>query len=272
MMSRFYSSCRLKFQSARHMVLRMNLTIIGLGEAEAPLLRAVGAELGRYGISFRVVTGPQLAGLKTTICGSRFLVDEMPVAGVLTHDLAGLDFSGSDPLDDQAFFNAELRATWLAGMNLASVLAINRYPASAWHNQQSFREVMREAEIPVASFPFAGEGGWQAESDWLPYAADPPVEAFNTSMHSYLGSAMTLDQPVANGLWICGELISGSSTTDARDTAHCLDSVGIRIVEISTDVDGRVFSVNPRPDIRDPGLLKRAAVLISNLFRAHLHH
>jgi hypothetical protein len=278
-MSRFYNDVAILqllpvdiLKRAAHGAL-MNATIIGLGEPETPLLSAVGAELGLQGINFRVVTTAQLPDLKASICGSRFFVDGVPVAGVLTHDLAGLDLSCSDPLDDQAFFNAELRAIWLAGMNLASVLAINRYPSSAWYDQHSFvRGLMREADIPVASFQFGGDAAWQRESDWLPDTEDQRLGAFDTGMHSYLGSALALEQPVANGLWICGELISGSATRYARDAARCLDSVGMRIVEISTDEEGKVSSVDPQPNIWDPYLLERAAALVSNCFRAHLHH
>jgi hypothetical protein len=71
---------------------------------------------------------------------------------------------------------------------------------------------------------------------------------------------------------VCGRVITGAAYPSIVTTMELLDAAGVRIAEISTDVEGRVLSVNTFPVITQAGSLEQAVEHIVAAYRTHLHH
>ena len=68
-----------------------------------------------------------------------------------------LTFSDEFEVSDQPFCDAEIRAIWLAALNLDSVLAVNKYDAMTWFEGSSWpvwRRKVIHVGIPVSKFLF----------------------------------------------------------------------------------------------------------------------
>jgi hypothetical protein len=249
--------------------------VICIREPGDELADAVGTELEERGICFRAIELAELGEVGIRIRGSACSIDGVPVAGVLSRGLPNLNIASRFGLLDQPFCNSELGAAWLAVLNLPSVLAINRYTAGMWYEHlhwQSFRGLLKEANIPTCTLTFGGDGCNEQGVRWLSYVSSEPVSTVNPTVHAHLGSALTLSQSASSALWVCGKRIHGAAGDNAEAAARYLNKMGVALVEIWTEPDGSIFLVNPQPSISDPRLLGRAATLISNSFYVHLHH
>ena len=144
-----------------------------------------------------------------------------------------------------------------------------------WYNQLRwpvFRWLLRKAMITGSSFHFGGSDPKLRATQWLPYLNARPLTAFDPKVHAVMGSALTAAQPEHAYILVCGTFLGGDGLGEAEQAARQLDRLGIRLAEICTDHDGKIFSVNPQPSISDPILVGQAAALISNAFHAHLHY
>jgi hypothetical protein len=226
-------------------------------------------------IRFRSFNSGSLGDLRIQLGNAGLIVEGAPVGGILWRVFPQTNLSASYPLNDQPFCTAEVGATWLAALNLESVLAINRYSPLMWYNQlrwPAFRWLLHKAKITVSSLHFGSSDPKLGAALWLPYLSGRPLTPFDAEVHAVMGSALTVAQPAHAYILVCGTFLGEDGVGEAEQAARQLDRLGICLAEIRTDHDGKIFSVNPQPSISDPILVDQAAALISNAFHAHLHH
>jgi hypothetical protein len=181
-------------------------------------------------------------------------------------------FSVGFDAEDQPFCNSEIGAAWLAALNLDSVLAVNRYDATAWFEGLGWpvwRRWLAAAGVPLSPFAF-GDAGAEDLDGWHPYATGLREALPPASTRRILGAAFTASLSAATVLAVAGVPPRDEMSAAIREAARVLDACGLRIAEIGADAEGRVLAVNPQPSISDEAL-SPVVRRLAELYHAHLH-
>jgi hypothetical protein len=247
--------------------------IIIIGNDTDRLADAVTTKLTIRGI-WALQIGPGVLGdLSVSLSGDTFRVEGRRVGGVFFRAFPDTGFSLSYDLEDQPFCDAEVGATWLAAMQLDSVLAINRYDATAWFEGliwPVWRRRLVAAAVPVSRLAIgdvAAGDGWA----WYPYCTGLPEALPSLETRRVLGAALTPEPSAEESLTVDGIVAAGATTAGVLAAARALADGGLRIAKIVTDGKGRVLSVNPHPCIVEDEILGRVTDLLVDLYYAHLH-
>lgn len=202
-----------------------------------------------------------------------FYVNRQLVTGILFRSVPDTTFSEGFALADRRFCDAEIRAVWLAALNLKTILAVNRYDAVAWFegtNWPIWRRRLLEAEIPVSPFYF---GNHLQESNiyWYPYLSTENRPAPGAVTKRMLAPALTQNKPFQENLIVWGNVVFDSNQPYMTDVAKLLENAGIRIALVSTDSNGHILSINTQPMLANKKITNEAAQIIVDGFYDHLY-
>lgn len=202
-----------------------------------------------------------------------FLLDQQPVAGILFRAYPDASFSEGFEVEDSLFCNAELSATWLAAINLRSVLAINGYDAMAWFEGLRWtiwRQRLLGAGIAVSPFMF-GSSPSQQRSMWYTYAgAWIADQGEYGDVHQILGSAISPSQHKQASLIVGGSVTDGEQSAAVSDTAAVLSKYGVTVARICTDEEDRILAVDTLPLLAEQHVIERSARVLVELYHDHL--
>jgi len=214
-----------------------------------------------------------LNSLRVNMQDESFIVEDLEIFGILFRVSSDSNFSEGFVEEDRSFCDFEIKAAWLAALHLHSLKAVNRYNALSWFegiHWPVWRRMLIEEGIPVSSFRF-GDPLAKNPYSWYPYLSFNPRPVPSTATCKTLGAATTSNSQEQVNLFVCGEILFGKPNTAAIAAAELLEKEGVLIVEITTDLDQNILSVNSTPIIKDVEVVKRATHLIGDLFLAHLH-
>jgi hypothetical protein len=246
--------------------------VVIIGDESDSLSMMVAHELQQRKVPVTHFLPSSLANRRVRIRHDSFTVDGQPARGVLWRCVPGATFSADFISEDRSFCDAEVRATWLCAMNLSSVLAVNHYDAAAWFEGPGWtiwRRRLLKAGVPVSSFSYGATespDGWA----WFPYNAFHGREAPRSASRRTLGTALSRRTVKQRSLIVCGEVMTGESSSAVVTAVGVLNRAGIQIAEAATDLEGRILTVNTEPNILDSALAQRASRRIVELYAAHL--
>lgn len=241
----------------------------GLGEAVARALEERGRPVVR-------AEPDRLAELPATLADGTFRLDGRPVGAILFRAPPNAAFSDGFVDEDRGFCDAEARAVWLAAMHLGDVLALNRLPPWAWFGSAGWadwRRAMAAAHVPVAPFTFgapADDSGRRSPGYWYTYGGTRPQPAPGAATRRALGAALTAEPRAHTCLAVCGRVVAGDPPPAGGELVERLRGLGLEIVSLSADLQGRVLALDPLPSIRQGGAVERAATLLEKRIDAHL--
>jgi hypothetical protein len=176
-------------------------------------------------------------------------------------------------VSDQPFCDAEIRAIWLAALNLDSILAVNKYDAVAWFeglNWPVWRRKLIHAGIPVSKFWF-GDTTLRTSCVWYPYTSQEARPAPGYHAKRVLGSALTESTLIQKSLIIGKDIVAGKQTRSILSTAELLADAGVCIAEVATDAYDNIVTVNTQPTISDVHIENLVSYQIAEMYHAHLH-
>jgi hypothetical protein len=247
--------------------------IVVVSDETDPLSTEFATTLRGQGTDMIHVHAGALAGLKVSLQNESFFVNAHLVRGILFRASLDSTFSETFSAEDRSFCDTEVMATWLAALNLDSILAVNRYDAAEWFEGArwpAWRRRLVEADIPVSPFAF-GDTPVDASWSWYPYTSTRASRAPGIASRRVLGSAVTQSMQKQVSLAVCNVVIAGEASPTVLDTAKLLDDTGVRIAEIATDHDGRVLLVNTEPQIMETKILEHAKHLLIGAYNEDMH-
>jgi hypothetical protein len=249
-----------------------HLGVAIVSEVTDSLAKAVATSLKVQGVWTEEILPAALGDVRIVLRDDSLFVNGGRMGGIFFRASSDSNFSQGFVTEDRSFSDAEVRATWLAALNLQSIVAINRYDATAWFEGLRWtvwRRKLLQAGIPVCDFTF---GDVQTEHNvfWHPYTSDVSQSAPERSICRVLGSAISPSDAKHVSFAVCNQIISGCPKANLLATVRALSDVGVGLAEITTDSDDRILSVNPQPIILEPECLKRAVDLIVGFYYAHL--
>jgi hypothetical protein len=212
-----------------------------------------------------------LADLKVTLEPDRFLVEGRQVSGILFRATPDSRFSDSFSSEERPFVDAEIRAVWLAAMQIESILAINRHDAGSWFEGSGWsvwRRRLIEQGVPVSRFWFGDDGAgddWQWHLHSLPSVRPAPGRKTRRA----LAAPVTGSVAHQTTLLVDDLLLPGSPQPASAKTADLLRSWGIRLAGIVSDDEGKVLSVDTLPHPQMPDI-EHVVCILAEKFRAHL--
>lgn len=248
-------------------------SVVVISHSEDKLSSLITAILHTQGIRVLSILPGSLGSRQISLQGDLLCIDSWPIGGVLFRVSPESTFSDEFEVSDQPFCDAEIRAIWLAAINLDSVLAVNKYDAMTWFEGLGWpvwRRKVIHVGIPVSKFLF-GDASLQTSHVWYPYTSQQarPVPGYHTKR--VLGSALTESTSVQNSLIVGKDIVAGKQTRSIRATAELLADAGIWIAEIATDFNDNILTVNTLPTIYDIPIENLVSQRIAEMFHAHLH-
>jgi hypothetical protein len=248
-------------------------SIVVISHSEDELSALITAILRKQGTRVMHIVPGALGSSQISLQGDVFLIDGWPISGVLFRASPESIFSDEFEASDQSFCDAEIRAVWLAALNLDVILAVNKYDAMTWFEGLGWpiwRRRLIDAGIPVSKFLF-GDTTLQTLRVWYPYTRQEgrPVPGDNT--RRILGSALTVSTSIQNSLIIGKDIVAGRQAHSIQAAADLLADSGISIAEITTDVNDNILTVNTLPTISNVQIGNMVSHRVAEMFHAHLH-
>lgn len=199
------------------------------------------------------------------------MLDSQRVSGILFRSTPEIAFSEDFAVADRAFCDAEVRAIWLAAMQLDSVCAINRYDPSAWFEGAGWpvwRQRLIAGGVPVSLFAF---GGSVVKARWYPYQSYDHQALPGPGAAKIFGAAVTDALPEERALIVDGKILAGELPASAVSTPRVLAESGIRFAEVIADSAGRVLSVDTNPRITDISVASTVSTYLARMFHDYLY-
>jgi hypothetical protein len=238
---------------------------------------AIGAAcreaLQARGVTVRSIPPALLGEARLALAPSQFRFEGMPVRGLLLRTPPCFPVSARFDSADQAFADSEIGATLLAAASLSSLIAVNRFDATAWFENgrwSVWHQRLEVAGVPVTTFEAgpdpAGDGGW-----WHPHttftAIAPPAPA---AMAAFTGLTTTA---VAGATYLAvgGNPIDPVAPPTVFRTAAVLEREGLAFAAITVDQDGAIHKINPFPEAADPAEAARAGQALAEHIHGHWH-
>ncbi len=236
------------------------------------LADAVAAQMQARGSVVRQLAPSALAGMRLTLAGDVFLIDDHPVAGALFRVAPDTTFSRGFRVEDQAFCDAEVGAVWLAATHLDSVLAINQYDAVAWYEGAGWsvwRRRLLQSGLPLSAFAF-GNAAVQGSAFWYPYSTNTVRADPDQVVQRVMACARSSHVGQQTSIVVCKQVITGLRLPDVLLAAEHLAEAGVLIAAITTDADDRLLVVDSQPFVLDIAAAERAAASLVDAYDAHL--
>jgi hypothetical protein len=252
--------------------------VVAVCEDDDPLAGALLRVVASRGAVTRRVAPAMLSDLGVCLEKESFLLDGWPVGGVIFR--AGNEASLSEGFDpaDRAFCDADISATWLAALHLDSVIAINRYDATAWYENSRWplwRQRLLARGVRVVPMRF-GDPEIGETAAWYPHTQLRAQLAPDREARRVFGAPLTTHQPAYRAMVACGEVLgtelSPAARATASATASVLDDYGVRLAAIALDADGAVVHVDTSPPATDTDAGAQAIDRLASLVHAHLRH
>jgi hypothetical protein len=245
-----------------------------VSQAGDPLSDALVGQLSAQGIPAIQITTESLGDLHTCLDEEVFLLDGQEVGAIFFHAHPDEIFSCSFQENDRPFVDVEIRAIWLAAMQLDSILAINCYDADAWFENLHWtvwRRKFADADVPLAEINYGGFNG-QNEDYWLPYTFQNPQQPLDNPTRKLLGAASIYD-----GCWdlhrfVCSETLTTSPTSSVQIAAKVLLATGIRLVDIWVNSREQVVIADTVPLFSEPLEILAVSERLTELIDARLHY
>lgn len=248
------------------------LGILVISYPDDKLSRSVTRLLHAQGIQVLNTIPDTLGSRRISLQGDLLRIDGLPIGGVLFRVSPQSKFSDDFETFDQPFCDAEIRAILLAALNLDSILAINKYDATAWFEGlgwSTWRRALINSGIPVSELMF-GDSPSKHLSVWYPYTGweAKPVPGYHSKR--ILGSALTERGSLHNTLVLGKDIIAGKQVPSLIATVELLADMGISIADIVTDPSEKILTVNTIPLISDV-FIEDVSHRIMEMFHAHLN-
>lgn len=219
------------------------------------------AMLVRLGVPTRSYAPSELALLKIELTDRTFKVEGAEVGAIVWRVRPDTPLSDGVEAADRAFSDAETAATWLAAMQLPTILAINRFDAETWYGRAGWlqwRHRLRAAGVPIVPMAF-GDGALADDWVWSPYTAQYDCALPEDVARASMGTAARRQGPLEHVVSVCGNILGGVANHDLAAAAALLDACGVRLAAISCDASGRVHHVDPLPVLIDAAMIDQVS-------------
>jgi hypothetical protein len=237
------------------------------------LADAVTANLSNRDIRTIQIAPDTLGSRQIRLQDGTLYLDSVPIHGMFFRVSPDSKFSDGYQIDDQAFCDAEIRSVLLAALNLESMLAVNKYDATAWFEGlgwPTWRRKLIRAGIPVSEFLF-GASDVSVRRVWYPYGSPNAMQAPDYHARRTLGSALTENTTVQKSLVLGKDVAVGRQAASICATAEWLAAQGVYLAEIVSDADDKILTVNTLPMIEKLATNKLVGHQIAEMFYAHLY-
>lgn len=213
---------------------------------------------------------PLLASTPVELTGESFRVHGEPVAGVLFRGTSDSFFSSEFCEEDQRFSDLEVSATWLAALQLPTLLAVNRLDAAAWFENTwaLWRRRLQARGVRLSTFRVGG--GHDGGGKWQPYLGRIRRCRLDQSGSAVLGAAVTETPGVTEWYFAAGRVLKPDPPAPLRDAVARLDTSGILFGSVTVDQNGSVITVDTNPVVPDDDVAQRAAEVLCDRIQAHM--
>jgi len=205
-----------------------------------------------------------LATLNIELTGEMFNVDGRAVRSVLWRVSPEMPLAEDFQVVDRAFAGAEVAATWIAGLRIRDIVAINRFDAEAWYSglrPQYWRDRLSAAGIAVTSMSI-GDCSVPDDWQWSPYTTGQPSELPEPKARAVMASACHPARKVVTSVYVCGEIITERPDPNVRRATELLDAWGVGLAAIEADTEGRLHRVRVLPVFENASCLERVATIL----------
>jgi hypothetical protein len=245
------------------------LFVIVADERDA-LASCVRRELLHRDVRLTVYRPSRLADVPVELTADAFRIGGEDIVGILFRCTSETSLSAGFRDEDRRFGDLEVAATWLAALQLPSVLAINRLDAAAWFEDSwpLWRSRLRAAGVKLARFQ-VGSGG-NGEPYWQPYSGSMRSRPFGVRASTALGAAV-LERPAQEAWYVAdGNVVSPSPPGAVCDAAAYLHSAGIAFAAVGADADGGITSVDVNPRVSDEQIVAHAGRVLGERIQTHM--
>ena len=246
-------------------------TVVIVAENDDLLAANLKNRLIAQGDQVLAIPPGSLGSLAVCLEDERFRIAGQSVGGILFRTPPDATFSDGFQAGDRRFCDVEMRALWLAALQLDSVFTINRYDATVWFeglHWPIWRRYLLAGGIPVSPFTFGGNvsSGW-----WYPYRSKRAQPLPGPATRRLLGTAVSGCSGVQSSLAVNGETVTGEKLSSVRATVELLTGLGIGFAEIFTDANERVLAIDTQPRISDLSLAELTSSRLATTYYEHLH-
>jgi hypothetical protein len=229
-----------------------------VGRERDPLCAAFVNQGTAAGRDIRLVEPDRLGDCSIMLDSDGFTANGARIDAVFFHARPHDCFSVGFCVEDQAFVDVELTATWLAAMSPPR-RCVNRYDAQTWFERSpwtAWRPRLCHAGVAVAGLALAAEPDYAHR--WLPYSHCECIPAPGKHSTRALGAALVRDADLHELLLVAGEPLGSA----ADDSSSCLGAVlaelGIGLAQALVSSNG-VVALDTVPVIEDQDLAANAA-------------
>jgi hypothetical protein len=232
-----------------------------VGEANDLLAQALSASLTQRGLQAQFIDAADLALQPIQLRNTEARLNGRGIDVAVFLAEANRSFGGDFTVEDRDFCDAEVRAIWLALLNLPSVKTLTRWTAEEWASMGGWaiwRRRLSGAGIPLTSMSF-GSAPDAAAARWFPFTSTRTHTLPGGLGRRVLVPPLTGQEPVSSAIWCCGQVIAGPDLDVVRACGSVLENYGTRLASITLDEEGRVFACASRLHISDMTLAIRVA-------------
>jgi hypothetical protein len=177
---------------------------------------------------------------------------------------------------DRDFCDAEVRAVWLAIINMDSVATVTRWSPEEWTSLGEWaiwRRRLIEADVPVTPMSFGAVATEDASAErWLPFSSATTHSIPGKLARGSLAPAIARCGVGASAIWCCGEIVAGPDLEPVRRAAAVVAEHRIGLAAITLDDQHRVLACTSRPEIRIPAHAHRIGARIAERLHDDVSH
>jgi hypothetical protein len=252
----------------------LNVPAFGVvvGADADPLAEAVTASLSSRGVDTRRIDASQLAleALELDRDGATLGGRTIDAAVFLAEPTAS--FGGDFAREDAEFCDAEVRATWLALLNLPSIATVTRWTAEEWTSLGEWaiwRRRLLADGVACTALAFGmdpADGGTR----WVPFSSSETHSLPGPAGRRMLVPPQTSAQPAGTSIWCCGRVVAGTDSQTVHRCGQVLERYGTRLASIVLDQDGAVFACASRLQVVDEPTVISIAESVADQLHADL--
>jgi hypothetical protein len=233
-----------------------------VADAADPLAREVSGALARRRFTVKDVEAHRLALLPVALFLETARVEGQPLDALVFLTDPITSFTADFAHEDRDFCDAEVRATWLAILNLPTVATVTRWLPEEWSSLGEWaiwRRRMISHGVCVSPMSFGANGDAASDSTWFPFSSGAAQRVPGRFGRRALGPAVSQARLATSTIYCCGEIVAGPDTPQVRRAVAVLELYGTQLAAIMLDEEGRVLMCTSRPAICEISLAHAVA-------------
>jgi hypothetical protein len=243
-----------------------------VGAVADPLAESVATSLDQRGIETRRIDASRLALEPVALDADSATLDGRTIDAAIFLAEPMASFGGDFVPEDADFCDAEVRATWLALLNLPSVATVTRWTAEEWASLGEWaiwrRRLLTEG-VPCSPLAF-GVDPTDGDIRWMPFSSSDTHAVPGPVGRRLMVPPLTSAQPTTASIWCCGQVIAGPDSEIVHRCGRVLERYGTRLASIVLDERGAVFACGSRLQILDESTAHAVAESVSDQIHADL--